>query len=160
MENKYDTTVSADRNESLMKAVELLKSDLAEAEAKKITRPDISTRRILLFKLLRLLTAALCVTAVFAADRLFGLPVWAIWALFAAEAVIAALIFSKRACKEWILLYQKHAPERLRGSCLFTPSCSEYMLLAIDKYGTLRGVTKGLRRLCRCHHPYGGEDYP
>ncbi|MBQ3055526.1 MAG: membrane protein insertion efficiency factor YidD [Oscillospiraceae bacterium] len=59
-----------------------------------------------------------------------------------------------------VLLYQKHAPERIRRSCLFVPSCSEYMLLAVGKYGVLIGVYKGLHRLLRCHHPNGGEDYP
>ncbi|MBR6781566.1 MAG: membrane protein insertion efficiency factor YidD [Clostridia bacterium] len=59
-----------------------------------------------------------------------------------------------------ILLYQKLAPENLRKACVFTPTCSEYMLLAIDKYGVFKGICKGIGRLMRCHSPNGGEDYP
>ena len=59
-----------------------------------------------------------------------------------------------------VRLYQRKAPDSLRGACLFTPSCSEYMILAIEKYGCFRGVCRGLGRLLRCHAPNGGEDYP
>ena len=60
----------------------------------------------------------------------------------------------------WIKLYQKFAPEKVRQSCLFYPSCSQYMLLAIEKYGFWKGFWKGLKRLGRCRYPNGGEDYP
>ena len=59
-----------------------------------------------------------------------------------------------------ILLYQRFAPEDLRLSCLFQPSCSEYMLLAIEKYGVIKGTYVGIKRLLRCHPPNGGTDYP
>lgn len=43
--------------------------------------------------------------------------------------------------------------------CRFRPTCSEYMYQAVDKYGILRGVYLGLKRIVRCH-PFskGGED--
>ncbi|HLW63797.1 MAG TPA: membrane protein insertion efficiency factor YidD [Gemmataceae bacterium] len=49
----------------------------------------------------------------------------------------------------------------LPQACRFTPSCSEYMIQAIHKYGPLRGTAKGLWRICRCH-PFnpGGYDPP
>ena len=47
-----------------------------------------------------------------------------------------------------------------RLKCVFEPSCSEYMILAVNKYGLVRGVIKGIRRLLRCHPPNGGKDYP
>ncbi len=56
--------------------------------------------------------------------------------------------------------YQKVAPISLRQSCRFTPSCSEYMILAVRKYGVLRGIPKGIFRVLRCHVPNGGYDYP
>ena len=59
-----------------------------------------------------------------------------------------------------VLLYQKYAPERIRRSCCFEPTCSNYMLQAIEKYGFWRGFAKGCRRLCRCHYPNGGIDIP
>lgn len=59
-----------------------------------------------------------------------------------------------------IRFYQKTAPTRIRNNCRYTPSCSEYMILAIHKYGWIKGVQMGINRLGRCKYPYGGEDYP
>jgi uncharacterized protein len=45
--------------------------------------------------------------------------------------------------------------------CRFEPSCSRYMIEALRKYGLVRGVGRGMRRVLRCHpwHP-GGYDPP
>lgn len=45
--------------------------------------------------------------------------------------------------------------------CRFQPSCSQFMIGALQKYGLLRGLWKGTARICRCHpwHP-GGYDPP
>ena len=43
-------------------------------------------------------------------------------------------------------------------SCRFTPTCSEYAVEAIKKYGPLRGGWLALKRLARCH-PWGGSGY-
>ncbi len=37
------------------------------------------------------------------------------------------------------------------SSCIFTPTCSEYTLQAIKKYGLFRGIILGFRRFLRCH---------
>lgn len=44
-------------------------------------------------------------------------------------------------------------------SCRFVPTCSEYAILAIEKYGVVRGGVKAVRRILRCH-PFnpGGYD--
>lgn len=44
-------------------------------------------------------------------------------------------------------------------TCRFVPTCSEYSLQAIEKYGILRGGFMAIRRILRCHpfHP-GGYD--
>ena len=49
----------------------------------------------------------------------------------------------------------------LPAVCRFDPSCSEYFILAVRKYGPVRGACKGLGRVCRCH-PWsaGGFDPP
>jgi uncharacterized protein len=45
--------------------------------------------------------------------------------------------------------------------CIYQPGCSEYMILAVRKYGPIKGGFKGVCRICRCH-PFakGGWDYP
>jgi hypothetical protein len=45
--------------------------------------------------------------------------------------------------------------------CRFQPSCSNYFILAVQKYGAIRGSLRGIARICRCHpfHP-GGYDPP
>ncbi len=43
----------------------------------------------------------------------------------------------------------------LGGQCRFEPSCSQYMLDAVGKYGPWRGGWRGVKRICRCH-PWGG----
>jgi putative membrane protein insertion efficiency factor len=44
-------------------------------------------------------------------------------------------------------------------SCRFTPTCSTYTIQAIEKYGAIRGLVLGIRRILRCH-PFsrGGHD--
>lgn len=43
--------------------------------------------------------------------------------------------------------------------CRFTPTCSQYTYAAVEKYGSLKGVFIGLKRIIRCH-PWskGGYD--
>ena len=59
----------------------------------------------------------------------------------------------------FIRLYQKHALSETRLRCRFEPSCSEYAILALKKYGALRGGVKSIQRLLRCKPPWG-IDYP
>jgi hypothetical protein len=42
--------------------------------------------------------------------------------------------------------------------CRFTPTCSEYTMEAIAKYGVLRGVLLGMKRILRCH-PFSAGGY-
>ena len=43
-------------------------------------------------------------------------------------------------------------------SCRYTPTCSQYMVEAVRKYGPFKGTWLGLKRLARCH-PWGGSGY-
>jgi putative membrane protein insertion efficiency factor len=58
-----------------------------------------------------------------------------------------------------IKLYKYLISPLLPLSCRFTPTCSEYAIDAIGKYGFLKGFYLSFRRLLRCHplHP-GGYD--
>jgi putative membrane protein insertion efficiency factor len=60
-----------------------------------------------------------------------------------------------------VRLYQLCLRPLLPPACRFTPSCSEYFIGAVQKYGPIRGSWKGVRRICRCH-PWnpGGYDPP
>ena len=57
--------------------------------------------------------------------------------------------------------YQIFLGPMLPRVCRFTPSCSEYFILAVHKHGPVVGGWKGVCRVCRCH-PWGGwgEDPP
>ncbi len=44
------------------------------------------------------------------------------------------------------------------GHCRFQPTCSQYAIDAINKYGALAGSWRTLKRICRCH-PWGGSGY-
>ncbi len=58
-----------------------------------------------------------------------------------------------------VKLYKFLISPILLGSCRFVPSCSEYSLEALEKYGALKGAWLSVRRVARCHpfHP-GGFD--
>ena len=43
-------------------------------------------------------------------------------------------------------------------ACRFTPTCSQYTLEAIRKYGVVKGGWLGVKRIARCH-PWGGSGY-
>ncbi len=69
-----------------------------------------------------------------------------------------------------VLLYQKTlSPDHsfwgrwvhTRGFCKYHPTCSEYMKLALRKYGFVQGLFKGIWRILRCN-PWsdGGVDLP
>ncbi len=46
--------------------------------------------------------------------------------------------------------------------CRFQPTCSEYTKQAIIKYGVIKGVWLGMKRICRCHpwNPGGYDPVP
>ena len=61
----------------------------------------------------------------------------------------------------FIKIYQKVLSPFLGNNCRYYPSCSEYSIQAIEKYGVLKGIFKSIWRILRCS-PFskGGIDYP
>ncbi|MCK9342398.1 MAG: membrane protein insertion efficiency factor YidD [Massilibacteroides sp.] len=43
-------------------------------------------------------------------------------------------------------------------SCRFTPTCSEYAVQVLKKYGPFKGLYLAIKRILRCH-PWGGSGY-
>ena len=58
---------------------------------------------------------------------------------------------SKAFLVKLIDFYHKHLSVFTKRSCVFYPSCSQYMKEAILKYGVPKGIYMGLRRILRCH---------
>jgi len=58
-----------------------------------------------------------------------------------------------------IRLYQKFLSPLKGQTCRFYPTCSEYSVQAIQKYGLTKGIWKAIKRIFKCHpfHP-GGHD--
>ncbi len=87
-----------------------------------------------------------------------------IWFGFIFVALVYALIgifCLKKAIIGCIKLYQHYAPEEIRRRCLFKPTCSEYAILAIEKYGLFIGLIKTYIRLFKkCKGNIYRIDYP
>lgn len=114
---------------------------------RRLHRPKVQWARVAALLLLPVLI--LTALAVF-------LP-WPWWLGYLALHTVLAL---KATLIQSVLLYQRFAPERVRRKCRFEPSCSEYMLLCLRKYGPIRGAFRGIGRLRRCHLQQGGYDFP
>ncbi len=66
----------------------------------------------------------------------------------------------KRILIKLIQIYRKYlSPLKRRSSCIYIPTCSQYAIEALEKYGALKGSYLAARRILRCH-PFakGGFD--
>ena len=57
-----------------------------------------------------------------------------------------------------IRFYQRYISPMLPPACRFTPTCSQYAVEALQKYGPLKGLYLAVKRILRCH-PWGGSGY-
>ncbi|MDQ6843424.1 MAG: membrane protein insertion efficiency factor YidD [Bacteroidota bacterium] len=57
-----------------------------------------------------------------------------------------------------IKLYQLIISPWLGPSCRYTPTCSQYGIEALKKYGLFKGLWLTIKRIARCH-PWGGQGH-
>ncbi|MGH2448119.1 MAG: membrane protein insertion efficiency factor YidD [Chloroflexota bacterium] len=55
-----------------------------------------------------------------------------------------------------IVLYQCTLSPLFGNACRYEPSCSEYAKQAVEKYGALRGIWMGIKRIARCQPLHAG----
>ena len=58
-----------------------------------------------------------------------------------------------------IRFYRRNISPARPSCCRFIPTCSQYALEAVEKYGALRGGWLALKRFLRCHPCYKGDCY-
>ena len=63
----------------------------------------------------------------------------------------------KRILIALVKFYRSHISPLTPPSCRFIPTCSQYALEAIEKYGAVKGGWLAFKRLCRCH-PFSKRD--
>lgn len=57
-----------------------------------------------------------------------------------------------------IYFYRYSISPMLPASCRYTPTCSQYAIAALKKYGPFKGLWLAIKRIGRCH-PWGGSGY-
>ncbi|WP_455543472.1 membrane protein insertion efficiency factor YidD [Intestinibacter sp.] len=81
------------------------------------------------------------------------------WEIFLISTILISTSLIRFLLIFFIRIYQNRAKSETRLRCCYVPSCSEYAILSIRRYGTIIGGGKTIRRLLRCHPP-GGIDFP
>ena len=62
----------------------------------------------------------------------------------------------KRILIAMIRFYRTHLSGLKKPCCRFIPTCSQYAIEALEKYGALKGSYLAVRRILRCH-PFSGK---
>ncbi|HHU21824.1 MAG TPA: membrane protein insertion efficiency factor YidD [Clostridiales bacterium] len=58
-----------------------------------------------------------------------------------------------------VRFYRRHVSPITKPSCRFIPTCSEYALQALEKYGAAKGTWLTLKRILKCHPFHRGDLY-
>ena len=68
----------------------------------------------------------------------------------------------KRFLLALLRFYKREISPYLPPGCRFVPTCSEYAMQAVTKYGAVKGGYLAIRRILRCHpfHPGGYAPVP
>ena len=144
-------------------------AELAEIyrQSKKADPTSMEYERVLVRPRLHMLRVSIFTLAAIAIATLISFVTYALsqnvlCAILVGVSVIAIvlLIFAKRVLIWIVKVYQRLAPAKLRNRCRYEPSCSQYMIMAIEKYGAVKGVFRGLKRWSKCKPPNGGFDMP
>lgn len=159
----YDATISSTKEASMAKAVELMLAEMEQTKQgrmQSLNRPNVSivSGMVALFVSIAIFFSCFFLSPFVA--EILGIQLSVLRFALVCIFILIMCVLGKRIIIYSILVYQKYAPAELRLSCCFQPCCSEYMKLAIEKYGVVQGVVKGIRRLARCHYPNGGIDNP
>ena len=65
----------------------------------------------------------------------------------------------KRILIALVKFYRKYISPLTPPTCRYVPTCSQYALEALEKYGALKGGWIALKRICRCHPFHKGHDF-
>ncbi len=68
----------------------------------------------------------------------------------------------KRLVMKMIIFYRRYISPAFPPCCIYEPTCSQYALTAIEKYGVIKGGWLSIKRICRCHpfHKGGFDPVP
>ena len=58
-----------------------------------------------------------------------------------------------------VKFYRKYICPLTPPTCRYVPTCSQYALEALEKYGALKGGWLAVKRICRCHPFHKGHDF-
>ena len=57
-----------------------------------------------------------------------------------------------------VKIYQRIISPLFPPTCRYSPTCSEYAIQSLKKYGLIKGVSLSIKRILNCH-PWGGSGY-
>lgn len=124
-----------------------------------IDRPSIDYRKAIMRVILVAMLSVICVPCIgWIIDRIFETSQRMLFSVLLVL-LFDIIIFGRWIAIWFVTVYQNKAKIETRMKCCCEPSCSEYAILAFEKYGLVYGGTKAIKRMRRCRPP-GKIDYP